>query len=133
MDGRSTIGVPNAAIALPDIPQCSGAEAQAPSKGSGGVAVCGGHRLIFKRALVDGARVGAREALGAGPRLEGRALVGRGREADGGEGEATALGVDGSRGDGARVGLALAEDVSERLASDRGTPPIGGTGARQRR
>ena len=139
MDGGSTIGVPNTATALADVPHGSRAEAQAASKGRGGVAARGRPRLVLKGALINRARVGARDALSARAGLEGGALVGRARQADGGEGQATALGVDGSRGDGAwvRLGLAgsraLAEDVAEGLAGDRGTPAVSGTRARERR
>ena len=124
MDGGSTIGIPNTAVALPDIPHGSRTEAQAASKGRGGVTARGRSGVILKGTLVDGARVCARDALGAGAGLEGRALSGRCGQADGGQRKTASLGVDGSRGDGAWVGLglggsaALAKDVSEGLASD---------------
>lgn len=139
MDGGSTIGVPNTAVALPDIPHGSRTEAQAASKGRGGVTARGRSGIILEGALVDRARVCTGDALGAGTGLEGRALSGRGGQADGGQRKTASLGIDGRSRDGAWVGLclggsaALAKDVSEGLASDGGAPTVGGTGARQGR
>lgn len=128
MDGGSTIGVPNASIALPNIPQSPCSEAQSASERRGRVARGSGRRrIILEGALVHRARVGAGEALGAwaGSR-ERRGLIGRGREADGGEGQAAALSVDGGGGDGTWVGLrallpsALStKQILESLAGDR--------------
>jgi hypothetical protein len=89
MNGGSTIGVPVAPIALPNISQCTGTEAQPASEGRGRIAArtrSDWHVVILERALVDGARIGAGQALGPRPSaLEGWGLVGRGREANGGE------------------------------------------------
>ena len=142
MDGRSTIGVPNAPIALPNIPQGACSEAQATSEWCGRVAASarsGRRRILLKGVLVHRARVGAREAFGARAGLEGR-LLGR-AQTDRGEREPSPLGVDGSTRDGAWVGLCgtltntalTAKEILERLAGDRGTPSIGRVGAGKRR
>lgn len=71
MDGWSTIWVPNASVALPDIPHCTSSEAQPSNKGCGRVTAAsrrGRGVIILEWALVDRARVGAGDALGSGSR-----------------------------------------------------------------
>lgn len=105
MDGGSTIGVPNAPIALPNIPHGTRTKAQAAGERCGRVAASSRTQVIFKWALVYRTRIGAGEALGAWAGLEG-GLLGRGRKADSGERQTAALGIHSGRGDGARVRLA---------------------------
>jgi hypothetical protein len=99
MNGGSTIGVPNASIALPNIPQSPCSEAQSTGERRGRVTRSGWGRIIFERALVDGARVGAGQALSTWASAgERRGLIGRGREAYSSEGKAASLSVDGGSG-----------------------------------
>jgi len=104
------IWVPNASVALPNIPHCTSSEAQPSSKGCGWVAAasrCGRGVVIFEGALVDRARVGAGDALGSGSRgLEewGR-LARRSTQTDSGERKPPSLSVGSSCGDGARGSL----------------------------
>lgn len=60
MNGGSTIGVPNAPIALPDIPQGTCTKAQPTGEGCSRVAATRGgwSGIVFKRTLVHGARIG---------------------------------------------------------------------------
>lgn len=60
------IWVPNASVALPDIPHCTSSEAQPSNKGCGRVTAAsrrGRGVIILEWALVDRARVGAGDAL----------------------------------------------------------------------
>jgi len=65
------IWVPNASVALPNIPHCTSSEAQASSKGCCWVTAvgrCGKSIIVLKGTFINRARVGTRDALGTGPR-----------------------------------------------------------------